>query len=162
MREMPNTTAAAGGALGGSAVAAWAVMVATLTALLLVSPPGRAIPAFARQMGVECSRCHTDYPQLNAFGRLFKLTGYTLSAGYASLRGDADRAYYGTANGSPDSSWVTLQLDWLPFNKNGGPSLWSWFNPKMSAQYIAYSRFDGTTSGASDNDTFYLQAWLVF
>jgi hypothetical protein len=72
------------------------------------------------------------------------------------------RAYYGTANGSPDSSWVTLQLDWLPFNKNGGPSLWSWFNPKMSAQYIAYSRFDGTTSGASDNDTFYLQAWLVF
>lgn len=85
-----------------------------------------------------------------------------LTAGYSSLRGDADPAYYGTDNGSPDSSWVTLQLDWLPFNKQGGPSLWPWLNPKISAQYVAYSRFDGTTSGASDNDTLYLQAWLVF
>jgi hypothetical protein len=85
-----------------------------------------------------------------------------LTAGYSNLRGDADPAYYGTDNGSPDSSWVTLQLDWLPFNKMGGPSLWPWFNPKMSAQYVAYSRFDGTTNGASDNDTLYLQAWLVF
>jgi hypothetical protein len=85
-----------------------------------------------------------------------------LTAGYSNLRGDADSAYYGTDNGSPDSSWVTVQLDWLPFNKHGGPSLWPWFNPKISAQYVAYNRFDGTTSGASDNNTFYLQAWLVF
>lgn len=84
------------------------------------------------------------------------------TAGYTNLRGDADAAFYGTDTGSPDSSWVTLQLDWLPFNKHGGPSLWHWFNPKCSAQYIAYNRFDGTTSGASDNNTLYLQAWLVF
>jgi len=71
-------------------------------------------------------------------------------------------AYYGTDNGSPNSSWVTIQLDWLPYNKRGGPSLWPWFNPKISAQYVAYSRFDGTTTAASDNNTFYLQAWLVF
>ena len=85
-----------------------------------------------------------------------------LTAGYSNLRGDADAAYYGTDNGSPDSSWATLQLDWLPFNKKGGPSQWTWFNPKITAQYVAYNRFDGTTHGASDNDTFYLQAWLVF
>ena len=102
---------------------------------------------------------------LNAFngslGYLYDKT-WGLTAGYSSLRGDADPAYYGTDNGSPDSSWVTLQLDWLPYNKRGGPSLWPWFNPKISAQYVAYSRFDGTTHGASDNDTLYLQAWLVF
>jgi hypothetical protein len=89
-----------------------------------------------------------------------KTWGFT--AGYSNLRGDADAAYYGTDNGSPNSTWVTLQLDWLPYNKHGGPSQWPWFNPKLSVQYVAYSRFDGTTSGASDNDTLYLQAWLVF
>lgn len=89
-----------------------------------------------------------------------KTWGFT--AGYSNLRGDGDLAYYGTDNGSPDSTWVTLQFDWLPYNKRGGPSLWPWFNPKISAQYVAYSRFDGTTSAASDNDTLYLQVWLVF
>jgi hypothetical protein len=85
-----------------------------------------------------------------------------LTAGYSNLRGDADPDFYGTDSGSPDSNWVTLQLDWLPYNKRGGPTLWPWFNPKMSLQYVAYGRFDGTTSGASDNNTLYLQAWLVF
>jgi len=85
-----------------------------------------------------------------------------LTAGYSNLRGDADPEFYGTDSGSPDSTWVTLQLDWLPYNKRGGPSLWPWFNPKMSLQYVAYGRFDGTTNGASDNNTLYLQAWLVF
>jgi hypothetical protein len=89
-----------------------------------------------------------------------KTWGFT--AGYSRLRGDTDPAYYGTDDGAPDSTWVTLQLDWLPYNKHGGPNSWRWFNPKISAQYTAYSRFDGATSGASDNDTLYLQAWLVF
>jgi hypothetical protein len=87
---------------------------------------------------------------------------WQFTAGYSNLRGNADAAYYGTDTGSPDSNWVTLQVDWLPYNKNGGPSLWPWFNPKLSLQYVAYNRFDGTTSGASDNNTLYLQAWLVF
>lgn len=34
--------------------------------------------------------------------------------------------------------------------------------PRISAQYVAYNRFDGITTAASDNNTFYLQAWLVF
>jgi len=102
---------------------------------------------------------------LNSFnGNLSYLYDKTwgLTAGYSRLQGDADSAYYGTDNGSPNSSWFTLQLDWLPYNKHGGPSLWPWFNPKISAQYLAFHRFDGTTSGASDNNTLYLQAWLVF
>ena len=42
--------------------------------------PARAVPAFARQMNMECSGCHTRFPQLNAFGRAFKLGGYTQTA----------------------------------------------------------------------------------
>jgi hypothetical protein len=87
---------------------------------------------------------------------------WQFTAGYTNLRGDADPAYYGTDSGSPDSNWATVQLDWLPYNKHGGPSLWPWFNPKLSVQYLTYDRFDGTTSAASDNNTLYLQAWLVF
>jgi hypothetical protein len=38
------------------------------------------IPSFSRQTGLACSACHTSFPQLNAFGRNFKLNGYTLTA----------------------------------------------------------------------------------
>lgn len=38
-----------------------------------------AVPSYARQMGVECNVCHTAFPQLNAFGRVFKLGGYTMT-----------------------------------------------------------------------------------
>ena len=38
----------------------------------------RAIPSFARQTKLPCSACHTQFPELNAFGRVFKLNGYTL------------------------------------------------------------------------------------
>jgi len=45
----------------------------------LVSPPDAlAVPSMARQMGMECSGCHTVFPELNSFGRQFKLRGFTL------------------------------------------------------------------------------------
>lgn len=37
-----------------------------------------AVPSFARQTGLACDACHTVAPQLNAFGRYFKLHGYVL------------------------------------------------------------------------------------
>jgi hypothetical protein len=37
------------------------------------------IPSFSRQTGLACDRCHTTFPQLTAFGRRFKLNGYTLT-----------------------------------------------------------------------------------
>lgn len=43
--------------------------------------PARAVPEFARQTGQACNACHVGGfgPQLTAFGRAFKLGGYTLS-----------------------------------------------------------------------------------
>ena len=46
---------------------------------ILGSPSAYAVPSYARQMGMPCSGCHTTIPELNAFGRQFKLTGYTMS-----------------------------------------------------------------------------------
>lgn len=85
-----------------------------------------------------------------------------LPVGYNALRGDDDALLYGTANGSPNSDWFLLELDWVPFNKAGGPSYCRNFNPKLSAQYGIDDRFDGTRANASDNITFYLQLWLLF
>ena len=40
-----------------------------------------AVPAFARQMGVPCSTCHYQhFPLLNAFGRSFKASGFTMTS----------------------------------------------------------------------------------
>lgn len=45
----------------------------------LFYPSGaQAVPSFARQTGLACNACHTVAPQLNAFGRYFKLHGYVL------------------------------------------------------------------------------------
>jgi len=44
----------------------------------LAAVPAQAIPSFARQTKLPCSACHTQFPELNAFGRVFKLNGFTL------------------------------------------------------------------------------------
>jgi hypothetical protein len=50
-----------------------------LLLLSLHSPDANAVPAFARQTGLPCQSCHTVAPELNAFGREFKLRGFVLS-----------------------------------------------------------------------------------
>lgn len=47
----------------------------------VVSGAAQAVPSFARQTGMECSACHTIFPQLTPFGREFKLGGYVMSDG---------------------------------------------------------------------------------
>ena len=48
--------------------------------LLSIVPQAEAVPAFARQMGVACNTCHFQhFPLLNAFGRAFKASGFTMT-----------------------------------------------------------------------------------
>jgi len=49
--------------------------------IFMLSSTGNAygIPTYARQTGLACAACHTVFPQLTSFGRLFKLNGYTLT-----------------------------------------------------------------------------------
>jgi hypothetical protein len=53
-----------------------------LVAVLLFMSPlaAKAVPAFARQTGQKCAGCHAggQFPELTPFGRLFKLTAYTI------------------------------------------------------------------------------------
>ncbi|MBW8781652.1 MAG: cytochrome C [Verrucomicrobia bacterium] len=89
---------------------------------------------------------------------------------YFATRGTSDAlAYSSSVTGSPNSNGFVLEANYLPFNKSGGPSFWPKSSVKLSLQYVIYNRFDGSTSNidgtgrsASDNNTLYLQAWIVF
>ncbi len=45
--------------------------------------PARGVPAFAQQTGQPCAACHVGAfgPQLTPLGRLFKMSGYTMTGG---------------------------------------------------------------------------------
>ncbi len=47
--------------------------------LIANSGSAYAVPSFARQTGLSCAACHTVFPELTAFGRQFKLNGYTMT-----------------------------------------------------------------------------------
>ena len=49
------------------------------------------IPSFSRQTGLACSACHTAFPHLTQFGRLFKLNGYTMTALQMVSAGDSGK-----------------------------------------------------------------------
>lgn len=95
---------------------------------------------------------------------------YGGAAGYFYTNGTRDALHYSdSANGSPRSDGVALQLDWLPFNKSGGPSFWPKSNVKFSLQYVmfnhfngAHTNYDGQGRNARDNNTLYLEAWIMF
>jgi hypothetical protein len=44
----------------------------------MAAPLAQAVPSFARQTGMACEACHTVFPELTHFGRMFKANGYTL------------------------------------------------------------------------------------
>jgi hypothetical protein len=94
---------------------------------------------------------------------------YGVDVQYFDIEGSRDSVLYGTRTGTPGSNGWVFQLNWLPLNKLGGPKFWSASNLKVSLQYTLYSQFDGasrnydgTGRDAADNNTIYLEAWLVF
>ena len=61
--------------------ALWIRRICILQILLsvgLAAPMAHAVPSFARQTGMACEACHTVFPELTHFGRMFKANGYTL------------------------------------------------------------------------------------
>jgi len=86
------------------------------------------------------------------------------SLGAFGTTGTADALLYpagavtGSATGKPNSTGVIGELQFMP-----------WINTRFSLQYVAYQKFNGASSNydgagrnASDNNTVYLLAWLMF
>ena len=63
--------------------------LAGVLAATAFAPEASAIPAFARQVGVACQACHFQhFPELNAFGRAFKNSGFTMIGAQPKVEGD--------------------------------------------------------------------------
>ena len=52
-------------------------------------PSARAIPAFARKYKVDCTYCHTAWPQLNRTGLIFRYLGYRMPYEVPTMPGAA-------------------------------------------------------------------------
>jgi hypothetical protein len=90
---------------------------------------------------------------------------YGGTIGYFRTSGTADDFLYdtgspvtGSAVGSPNTAGYIVELDWLPQR-----------NIRIAGQYTGYSKFNGAAANydgfgrrASDNNTFFLIAWLMF
>ena len=95
---------------------------------------------------------------------------YGATVQYFVIDGSSDPLLYaGSQAGSPASDGFVFQVNYLPFNKGGGPSFWPKSNVKLSVQYTVYNRFngartnyDGAGANAHDNNTLYLEAWIAF
>ena len=57
----------------------WTIRLAGFAMFLFTLPNANAVPSFARQTGLACNVCHSNPPELTAFGRNFKLKGYVLT-----------------------------------------------------------------------------------
>ena len=64
---------------------------------LLLSPTlASAVPAFARQTGLDCGACHLSWLELSSVGRAFKVGGYTLTK-----TTNEERPWFPTTNDGP-------------------------------------------------------------
>ena len=65
-------------------------LLAALAVISVSATVAEATPAFARQMGTDCTACHfQNIPKLNKFGRDFKLSGFTMT-GTPTIEGEAN------------------------------------------------------------------------
>lgn len=54
-------------------------LILILIVLFSINLESKALPSYARQTGMSCSACHFSFPELNSFGRQFKMNGYVLT-----------------------------------------------------------------------------------
>lgn len=96
----------------------WALATAFLLVFIILPfKDAFAVPSFARQTGMECTACHTVFPELTPLGRSFKLGGYLMSTSNKAyefpppLAGMAQISYSHTDRAQPPGSiednWAT-------------------------------------------------------
>jgi hypothetical protein len=61
---------------------------------------------------------------------------------------------------SPNSAGWIGEIAYIPFISSVAPG-WPWFNARVGLQYTWYNEFDGTSVGASSNNTLFLYLWLA-
>ena len=60
----------------------------TMLVLSLFTQSSNAVPSFARRYQQSCTTCHTVFPALNEYGRLFRAKGYRLPGAAGTIVGE--------------------------------------------------------------------------
>jgi hypothetical protein len=79
-------------------------LILVMFAIAMLAPQrAEALPSYARQTGLGCGVCHTEFPQLTPFGRRFKIGGYTLGdTAHKKKTIIGDDQFAKKADGTPD------------------------------------------------------------
>jgi hypothetical protein len=84
---------------------------------------------------------------------------------YFSQWGTADAALYGfdPVSGlpaTPNTNGWMAEIAYIPFGASKMIG-WPWFNARIGLQYTWYNKINGTSVGASNNNTVFLHAWFA-
>ena len=90
--------------------------MAVAAAGVLLAPAAQAVPSFARQTGMACAACHTVFPELTHFGRVFKANGYVLDNLKQVRAVNSDRQQLLSLSQLPTFSIMT-QISYTTLNK---------------------------------------------
>jgi hypothetical protein len=114
-----------------------------------------------------------DLHDLNISGQYAYQQTYAITLAYFDIGGNSDPALYpagawfGSANGSPDSRGYMVQIECIPFGKFTSFAR-PWLNVRFGLQYTGYTRFnggntdyDGAGHSAHDNNTLFLYVWMA-
>ncbi len=132
-------------------------------AYLAFLAPAQAVPVFARQTGHNCQACHISYPELTAYGREFKLNGYTFGEAQPVPLAFAIMAEYTKPSDNQDHGGGQLCNSVGASCSNGQIAQWSLFaggrvTEELGA-FIQYSSnqfilVNGGITGSQDNTEF--------
>jgi hypothetical protein len=80
-----------------------------------------------------------------------------LTGQYFNAWGSSDSIVFG---GSPDTNGWIAEIAYIPFISSFAPG-WPWLNARIGLQYTWYETFNGTSAGASSNNTLFAYVWLA-
>lgn len=84
---------------------------------------------------------------------------YTPTLQYFRSTGSRDLALYGTPYAHPDSAGIRAEFAYVPWGK---PDDWRRGNLRLQLQYVNYFKFNGTSSGAHNNNTIFFDVIWAF
>ena len=131
-----------------------------MTGALLTPLAAQALPSFARQTGMSCAMCHTVFPQLTPYGRMFKLQGYTTAAGMFAEPAQ-QHSNLSEVTSAPLAAMMQVSYTALSKSAAGKPNTYTDFPDQLSLFYagrlsthmgaFAQLTIDNTGSFGMDN-----------
>jgi hypothetical protein len=90
---------------------------------------------------------------------------YGANLSFFDILGSSDAQYYQTNlqynSDRPDSNGLIYQIDWTPFGKENSWGAY-YANLRLGAQYTAYNKYNGASTGAGGYNTAFIFAWTAF